>query len=1111
MSLLWTCLCRLTAVLVSCLALASAAAAACTDIATLGADELAPASIGEIQLGLRTAYRDNSPALRDGQFGSYTRQRMQDLCVDVPRPAGLDDVRSTIRLTIQYARLEQALPGWAEQLYTRDLTAGGDVDARRALALRLAATTPMTTLAIGRQATAYTCDDPTSALQQFPAGARALATLTRLFTDKTEAEICALLPVAGGVDAWQQAMDRLGQINGSRIGALQILHSDAFLDWIAAGDEQEPRGTEKRLRRLVGTLPAVLALLDDYTAQQGGTDGATIYSGGPCSPVPAERTLTFYALNAADVADMDFLVSLTPKLDAFRAEAGGFDSPQALWRALRPVLAEDLGDCILDEIEDLVTGPEKLPLTFLIRPGATDALKARTELEQALPVLTDLEPLRTATKAELVNRIKAGLLNVQLEAVGEEVTTAADTLAAASEPAPPQTDTAIVEVETEENADGPPPAPLITATDATDQAVETAIDNPELAQTLRNTPLADATVPELMRAQVRAALGPTAAEQAARTVEDQIVLIEPTVISEWTLSDALQAEILALPFVQATIADATADGLAERLAPLIGTAYPSFRLFQEALETVSGEDGQVPFSKFVTERIVYKAQKDVEDPQVIRDFGPFEVEGCNCVPERQAEDLQVYGFYPFWLAPTPGSSPASTSDTPAEEGTKDVASPAVQQQIDFGTVGQVAFYGLEFTAEGAERVTLRNRDQWRAAKRQFVNSAHQFRARADLAFDLRDWMQWDAATIDEVIEDIATEMAPFERLEGFELGQIRAAIPTLFDPVQPDGVTLIFHDYQGIGLGPAQMKTLIDIVKGVYEALPNRDRLRINVAFDFPVVDERLDQPLFDELFELLVPSPYVLADAERVVDPTRPAPLDRETTKIIHKILLFLERPTTDAKKGLRFRMEQGLFQGETRRQVLRSIIPVVPPGGHELIRTAVKPNAPDQSTPPLFSQFEDDVVYFKDNFSGIGFWPALDPKAAETETINAIIAEHFNAPRLPAVLASFEEPVQRVCTFACPNRAKITLAAMALFALVVLLTWRSFYSGIVDKIAFRFMTIGLVWIGNIVLVATLLVLANCDPQAFWPGLLMWLLVAVLGLLLVYNFVQRIKNGPMP
>lgn len=1128
MSFLRALLFRLMAALWCCIASTTAALAACSDLNTLTIPDLEKAQfeLRDVQRGLRTAYLDPNRFLTDGRLGTYTRGKLVDLCTDVPRPAGQDTVRSTLQLAENYAAMDRSVSNWARMLFDMVLLNGDGEPAQDALGVRLAATIPMKTMVLGRQATPYNCADPSGALANFPDGARALATLTRLYPEKSVVQICQMMPVAGGVAEWQFAMARLGQIStGARTGALEVLNSGAFLSWV-------DQNRENRLRRLAGTMPAVLALLDEYDQLGGGTPGATKYAGGPCSPPRIEETLTFYALDQNDVDNFDFLVSLRPKLEAFSAEQPSFDSPQALWRALEPVLSEDLDSCIVAEIEKLVKGPDKLALSFLMRPAALDALMARTELETALPLLTELEPLRTATRAEFIERIKAGLEGVQQDLIGEDVSAAADTMAAASEPAAPITDTALIELDDEFDGEPEEPTALISVTDATDQAVESAIENPELAEALRNTPMLDATVPELIRSQARVALQDTAALLAQRQVEQQITLIEPAVTSQWALTEQLIAEILAMPFVEATIADATADGVQNRLTPLVGVSYPSFRLFNEALETVSNEADKVAFSKFVTERIIDKAQKTVSNPQAAREMAPLQIEDCQCAPERQTDDLTVYGFYPFWLAPTRADA-LEAEAIAAGRLEPDETPPQEQTQINFGTFDQIAFYGLEFRADENGKVILKNRERWREARQTFVNSAHQFRARADLAFDLRDWMSWSEGDIDGVVEDITEEMGRFDRLRGFELAHFGEAIPTLFDRPQPDGVTLIFHDYQGFELGPEEMKTMIRIIKLVYESLPNRDRLAINVAFDFELVREIevngqvvfetiLDKPVFDELLELVEERPYVLADEDQTAADFNPASLDRATARIVDKILLFLERPTTRSKKGLRFRMEQGLFQGELRRQVLRSIIPVLPPAGHKEIRTSVKDNDPDQSRPPEFSQLEDDVVYFKDNFSGIGFWPVPAPLsstaaqadpviAAETAKINTLIAKHFNVAVLPPALAMFSGPVERVCTFACPNRAAIGLAAMALFAGLVLLTWRSFYSGWVDQIAFRFMTIGAVWIGNIILLATLFMLANCDPHSNTANVLMALLIAVLGLLIFYNFIQRLKNGPPP
>ncbi|MEM9636307.1 MAG: hypothetical protein AAGA94_01570, partial [Pseudomonadota bacterium] len=68
--------------------------------------------------------------------------------------------------------------------------------------------------------------------------------------------------------------------------------------------------------------------------------------------------------------------------------------------------------------------------------------------------------------------------------------------------------------------------------------------------------------------------------------------------------------------------------------------------------------------------------------------------------------------------------------------------------------------------------------------------------------------------------------------------------------------------------------------------------------------------------------------------------------------------------------------------------------------------------------------------------------------------------------------------------------------------------YSGAINQLAFR---LGVVWIGMGAVIAMLFVLNICDHEAFWPGILMLWLIAILALIIGYNFIQRVKNGPKP
>ena len=298
--------------------------------------------------------------------------------------------------------------------------------------------------------------------------------------------------------------------------------------------------------------------------------------------------------------------------------------------------------------------------------------------------------------------------------------------------------------------------------------------------------------------------------------------------------------------------------------------------------------------------------------------------------------------------------------------------------------------------------------------------------------------------------------------------------------MQPDSVTLIFEDYTGGAKGDMNVSKMTKLIKEVQIKLELRGQT-VNVAFDFALIDVSDRESLMNDLRQLLIRG--------------------NDGKKIVENVLVFLERPTTEAKKRLRARMERGDFRGEERSTVLRSIIPIVPPSGHK----AVKQRALKGETTQEFSQYLDDVVYFQDNFAGIGFWPIPDQASPETPMIKKILSQEWNTP---GPFGVFQPKVDQGCTWACPRRAKFALGTMAVLAVVLALTAGSFYSGLTNRIAFKF---GLVRIGWAAIVAMLVVLLICDHHSKLPE---WILIG-LGIVflayLAFSASQRLLNGPKP
>jgi hypothetical protein len=99
-------------------------------------------------------------------------------------------------------------------------------------------------------------------------------------------------------------------------------------------------------------------------------------------------------------------------------------------------------------------------------------------------------------------------------------------------------------------------------------------------------------------------------------------------------------------------------------------------------------------------------------------------------------------------------------------------------------------------------------------------------------------------------------------------------------------------------------------------------------------------------------------------------------------------------------------------------------------------------------------------------------------------------------------------VCAFVCPNRFYFSASAASIATMVALLVVWSFYSGTGHKIAYRW---HLVSLGNVSLLALLVLMTTCDPDAFWAPIFLLLLGIVLVVTLLFNTYQYARNGPKP
>lgn len=190
-------------------------------------------------------------------------------------------------------------------------------------------------------------------------------------------------------------------------------------------------------------------------------------------------------------------------------------------------------------------------------------------------------------------------------------------------------------------------------------------------------------------------------------------------------------------------------------------------------------------------------------------------------------------------------------------------------------------------------------------KEDFIASAHRHRAKADVAVTLQGWADWTDAQILDAVEDLVALTDPHERLQNLSMATLRTGLPMLLDPPRKNGLTVNFEGYSGRGMAP-DADRIVAISARLADALADRG-VALNLLIDPPLVEDRLSGGLMDDL-----------------------QPLFAGGSVGFDRILVFLERPTTDAKKIIRFRMENGVYRGAVRRELLRRIMPVLPPGGH-------------------------------------------------------------------------------------------------------------------------------------------------------------------------------------
>lgn len=453
---------------------------------------------------------------------------------------------------------------------------------------------------------------------------------------------------------------------------------------------------------------------------------------------------------------------------------------------------------------------------------------------------------------------------------------------------------------------------------------------------------------------------------------------------------------------------------------------------------------------------------------------------CGCSEDQFVGE--VYGFYPFWLAGKP-------------------------QQINFSSLTRVGYYGITFDDSGSLRQANDGRDINAAllngdpAQTAFVGVAHKYRVKIDWVIQRNDWRSWSKLGKDrkeQIFDQLAASLARMlaTRVSDGLAAKVLPYLPLGANaiPTNGDGVTLYFDDY------PAD-ETSVAVFAAFLQKLESGLRnAGVGHAVNILMRHSAMGKGIYDykNLLALINASDSSagrggLASFGRDPD-------------IWPRYLVFIEEETTDSKKQLRLQVEAALH-GADRERVLRQIIPVL---------TFDRQN---------WQQLEDDIIYSKDNFGGIGFWPLAftsvaaagaappAPPAAPvatagvqrcevTKDINQCLVDQYQIN--PGAEAS------RVCKFVCENRWAFRLSwDLCLFLLLgfgALYYWSCRWRELMHKYYYA----PLLATGAAVFFLAVALLF-CDPflQRLTSGYLipMFLLLAIVVLIVVYQYRLKARD----
>ncbi len=454
--------------------------------------------------------------------------------------------------------------------------------------------------------------------------------------------------------------------------------------------------------------------------------------------------------------------------------------------------------------------------------------------------------------------------------------------------------------------------------------------------------------------------------------------------------------------------------------------------------------------------------------------------GCGCVLDELVGE--VYGFYPFWLA-------------------------GKTQKVDFSTLSRIAYYGPTFDDTGVLRQANDGRDFVAAAENgdltqnDFVNIAQRHQTAVDWVIQRNDWRSWskmDKGRKEQVFERLTASIV---KLMSIKLHNWTSTISNhlpfgeRFVPTNGEGVTLFFDGYPDDDVSVGVFNKFVDTLRGRLRRAHAGDA--INVMMRHTALGDGIYD--YANLYGLIA-----TAEASRSNNLLDKVERDQNARP---RMLVLLEEETTDSKKQLRLRIE-GALHGEQRAKLLRQMVPVI---------TFDNDN---------WQQLQDDIIYFKDNFGGVGFWPmsmtAPPPAAAGKEKpIDEILPSTAGVQQcdvsrnVSQCIADFYQTnpgaeASPVCKTVCENLYAFRLATKLAFMLLIGCAALYYCSCLWRETMARYhhapgVIVAAVWI----LLA--MALLFCDPFLRWLArgymLPIFLVLFIIGLIAWYQYLLKERD----